>query len=54
MRLWAVLLGFIETRGLGRAMGSDSDGWLERDPDTVREPDIAVPLGGERCPPARG
>ena len=41
MKLGAVLLGFIEPHGLGRVMGSDSGVWLEHDPDTVREPDIA-------------
>ena len=41
MKLGAALLGFIEPRGLGRVMGSDSGVWLERDPDTVREPDVA-------------
>ncbi|MCY3786700.1 MAG: Uma2 family endonuclease [bacterium] len=41
MRLGAALLGFIEPRGLGRVMGSDSGVWLERHPDTVREPDVA-------------
>ena len=41
MRLGAALLGFIEPRGLGRVMGSDSGVWLDRDPDTVREPDVA-------------
>ncbi|MXX18023.1 MAG: Uma2 family endonuclease [Dehalococcoidia bacterium] len=41
MRLGAALLGFIEPRGLGRVMGSGSGVWLDRDPDTVREPDVA-------------
>ncbi len=49
MRLGAALLGFIEPRGLGRVMGSDSGVWLERDPDTVREPDIAF-FSGEKVP----
>ena len=35
------LLGaFVKPRRLGVLFGSDSGVWLERDPDTVREPDI--------------
>ncbi len=41
MRLGAAMLNYIQPRRLGRLMGSDSGVWLERDPDTVREPDIA-------------
>ncbi len=33
--------GFIKSRKLGSLTASDSGVWLERDPDTVREPDIA-------------
>ncbi len=47
-----ILLGiFIVPRKLGRLATSDLGVWLERDPDTVREPDIAyfsaarLPLG---------
>ena len=42
---------FIKPRRLGTLVASDSGVWLERDPDTVREPDIAftsverLPLG---------
>ena len=42
---------FVRPRGLGTLVASDSGVWLERDPDTVREPDIAftsverLPLG---------
>ena len=42
---------FVKPRGLGTLVASDSGVWLERDPDTVREPDIAftsvdrLPLG---------
>lgn len=37
-----ILLGnFIKPRKLGSLTASDSGIWLERDPDTVREPDIA-------------
>ena len=51
MRLGAKLIDFVEPAGLGTVVGSDSGVWLERDPDTVREPDIAftsarrLPLG---------
>ncbi len=41
MRLGSALFGFVEPRGLGTLFASDSGVWLERDPDTVREPDIA-------------
>ena len=41
MRLGLRLGAFIEPRGLGTLVGSDSGVWLERDPDTVREPDLA-------------
>ena len=46
-RLWM----FVDPQKLGRLVASDSGVWLEHDPDTVREPDIAffsaekVPLG---------
>ena len=49
--LSAVLWNFVNPRRLGRLTASDSGVWLERDPDTVREPDIAffsttkAPLG---------
>ena len=51
MRLGAALFNFVEPRALGTLVASDSGVWLERDPDTVREPDIAftsverLPLG---------
>lgn len=32
---------FVRTGALGTLVASDSGVWLERDPDTVREPDIA-------------
>ena len=45
-----ILLGnFIMSRRLGRLAGSDSGVLLERDPDTVREPDIAF-ISAERLP----
>ncbi|MYB24517.1 MAG: Uma2 family endonuclease [Acidimicrobiia bacterium] len=41
---------FVKPRGLGRLTASDAGVWLERDPDTVREPDIAF-FSAERIPP---
>jgi len=41
MRLGLRLGAFVEPRRLGTLVGSDSGVWLERDPDTVREPDLA-------------
>ena len=41
MRLGAALFNFVEPRQLGTLVASDSGVWLERNPDTVREPDIA-------------
>ncbi|MCY3881354.1 MAG: Uma2 family endonuclease [Chloroflexi bacterium] len=43
---------FIKPRKLGRLMGSDSGVWLERDPDTVREPDVAF-FSAEKVPEGR-
>ena len=46
-----ILLGiFIVPRKLGRLATSDVGVWLERDPDTVREPDIAY-FPAARLPP---
>ena len=44
------LMAFIDPRKLGRLVASDSGVWLERDPDTVREPDIAY-FSAEKIPP---
>ena len=41
LNLGAELRNFVKPRKLGRLAASDSGVWLERDPDTVREPDIA-------------
>ena len=41
MKLGFFLNAFIIPRKLGSVTGSDSGVWLEHDPDTVREPDIA-------------
>ena len=40
MNLGFLMGAFIRPRRLGVLFGSDSGVWLERDPDTVREPDI--------------
>ena len=39
-RLVAALVNFAEPAALGTVVASDSGVWLERDPDTVREPDV--------------
>ena len=49
VKLSAALLAFVEPRGLGTVVASDSGVWLERDPDTVREPDIAF-TSAEKIP----
>ncbi len=41
VNLSAELRNFVKPRSLGRLVTSDVGVWLERDPDTVREPDIA-------------
>ena len=41
------LRNFVKPRRLGRLMASDSGVWLERGPDTVREPDIAFFTAGK-------
>ena len=41
VKLSAAILGFAEPRALGTVVASDSGVLLERDPDTVREPDVA-------------
>lgn len=40
---------FVKPRGLGRLTASDAGVWLERAPDTVREPDVAY-FSAERIP----
>ena len=49
MNLGAELRNYIKPRKLGVLVGSDSGVWLERDPDTVREPDIAF-FSAEKSP----
>ena len=41
---------FLKSRRLGRLTASDAGVWLERDPDTVREPDVAF-FSVEKVPP---
>ena len=50
MNLGFELGGFVKPRRLGRLTGSDAGVWLERDPDTVREPDVAF-FSAEKIPP---
>ena len=50
MNLGAELWNFVKPRRLGRLTGSDAGVWLERDPDTVREPDVAF-FSVEKIPP---
>ena len=50
MHLGFLLAAFVKPRRLGRLTASDSGVWLERDPDTVREPDIAY-FSAEKVPP---
>ena len=51
VNLSALLWSFVTPKAAGTVVASDSGVWLERDPDTVREPDIAftsverLPLG---------
>ena len=49
VNLSAELRNFIKPRKLGILTASDSGVWLERDPDTVREPDIAY-FSAEKSP----
>ena len=48
MKLGFILCGFIWPQRLGRLVGSDSGVLLERDPDTVREPDVAFISASKR------
>ena len=49
MNLGSLFTNFVRPARLGRVVGSDAGIWLERDPDTVREPDIAY-ISAERLP----
>ena len=50
VNLSAQLWHFVKPRRLGRLTASDAGVWLERDPDTVREPDVAF-FSVEKVPP---
>ena len=50
MKLGAALVNFVDPGGLGTVVGSDAGVWLERAPDTVREPDLAF-FAAEKMPP---
>ena len=50
VNLVAELRNFVKPRKLGSLTASDAGVWLERDPDTVREPDIAY-FSAEMLPP---
>ena len=45
-----LLASFVKPRKLGRLTTSDAGVWLERNPDTVREPDVAF-FSAEKIPP---
>jgi len=47
--LGAHLYNFVRPRKLGRVAGADVGVWLERDPDTVRGPDVAY-FSAEKMP----
>ncbi|MCZ0938678.1 MAG: Uma2 family endonuclease [Caldilineaceae bacterium] len=49
MNLGGALRNFVRPRRLGRLVGSDSGMLLERDPDTVLEPDIAF-ISAQKLP----
>ena len=49
MNLGGEIRNFVRPRRLGSLAGSDSGVLLERDPDTVREPDLAF-ISAERLP----
>lgn len=51
--LGAALFNFVEPHRLGTVVASDSGVWLERDPDTVREPDIAYFAAANMPPDVR-
>ena len=49
MNLGLLLGAWVKPRRLGTLVASDAGFWLERDPDTVREPDLAF-TSAERLP----
>ena len=50
VKLATPLGNFVRPQKLGRLVASDTGVWLEHDPDTVREPDIAF-FSTEKIPP---
>ena len=52
MRLGARMLAVVQPNRLGRVFGTDSGVRLGRDPDTVREPDVAF-ISAAKLPPGR-
>lgn len=50
VNLSAELRNFVKPRRLGKLTASDSGVWLERNPDTVRKPDVAY-FSAEKMPP---
>lgn len=50
LRLGAKLLNYVESRGLGKVVGAEGGFVLERQPDTVRAPDVAF-VRKDRLPP---
>ncbi len=50
VELLVQLEGFVRPRGLGTTVASDVGFWLEKEPDTVREPDVAF-ISAQRPPP---
>ena len=49
MTLGAFIITHVRPRRLGQVMGSDAGVLIEREPDTVREPDVAF-ISAERLP----
>ena len=49
LNLGTQMMSFVKSRRLGRLAGSDTGVRLERDPDTVREPDLLF-ISAERLP----
>ncbi|MHC4938155.1 MAG: Uma2 family endonuclease [Planctomycetota bacterium] len=54
MRLGRRLANHVEPRGAGIVVAGDPGFWLERDPDTVRAPDIAFVAAHRPAGPKRG
>ena len=46
----SILMNFVRPRRLGQVIGTDAGVLLQRDPDTVREPDVAF-ISAEKLPP---